>query len=540
MSASVAPSTRGDERNPEQGTHVFTCVFLSILLFALTMSLRPLAVDGDGAYHSTRAMYKSFLAGVDPKHPLAAALLRAVYLPLQAAGLKRASLVGFTAVSALCAVGTFLLLERIIFPRFIRAWPVSLLCALGVVLSYGVLSRSSTIEVYSPALFLDVALTAYCLRSDFTRSRHVVAASLLLVVAVGFHITNVLIIPFVVALVIGRAPQDRINRTLLWGSATFLLGMAAIVFLLWLGPGRAEWPPDLALILPQRDPQPALGLVGRLSRGAYGFARTVAFLPYIRELRGALAVPYVVVAGGVFLLWAHLARKGFLADPGKNVRLLSMLLLMAAPFIFIGFCYYPSDPERWLFLMPPLWLLIGLAWDQQNPATYRRTVSWDSPILLGAIVLGLGAYNSAALLPDALANRGLAGLKELSMLTSDDDLVISPSGVTGRINEFYLDRLITAENLTLMALVQEHGADLHGTQADLADRIDRALQKGRGVFVFNLIGEGHEKQRGYPWAHMEHDYGPETFLAVLQKYGQDTICSPSRTSVGIIRLRPRQ
>jgi len=360
------------------------------------------------------------------------------------------------------------------------------------------------------------------------------------VLALGFHVTNVLIIPFVVALVIDRAPQDRIVRTLLWGSATFLLGIAVIVFLLWLGPGLAKWPPDPALILPQRDPQPALGLVGRLSRAAYGFARTLAFLPYIRDLRGALAVPYVVVAGGFFLLWAHLARKGFLADSGKSGRLMSMLLLMAAPFIFIGFCYYPSDPERWLFLMPPLWLLIGLAWDQQDPASYRRTVSWDSPILLGAIVLGVGAYNSASLLPDALANRGLAGLKELSMLTSDDDLVISPSGVTGRINEFYLDRLITAENLALMALVQEHGADLHGTQAELADRIDRALQKGRRVFVFNLIGEGHEKQRGYPWAHMEHDYGPETFLAVLQKYGQDTICSPSRTSVGIIRLRPRQ
>jgi len=402
-----------------------------------------------------------------------------------------------------------------------------------------VLSRASTIEVYAPALFLDVAVVAYSLRSTFTWDRDAVGASLLLVLAVGFHVTNVLMLPFVIALVIGRAPQDRILRTLLCGSATFLLGMGAIVCLTWLGPGRAEWPPDLALILPHRGTQPALDLVGFLSRAAYGFARTVAFLPYIRELGTALAVLYVVVAGGVFLLWAHLARKGFLADLGKNGRLLSMLLLLAAPFIFVGLCYYPSDPERWLFLMPPFWLVIGLAWDQHDPATCRRTVSWDSPILLGAIVIGVGAYNAAALLPDVLANRGLAGLRELSKLTTDDDLVISPSGVTGRINEFYLDRLITAENLTLMALVREHGADLHGTQADLADRIDRALQEGRRVFVFGLIGEGHEKQRGYPWAYMEHDYGPETFLAVLEKYGQDPICPPSRKYVGIIRLRPR-
>jgi hypothetical protein len=212
--------------------------------------------------------------------------------------------------------------------------------------------------------------------------------------------------------------------------------------------------------------------------------------------------------------------------------------MLSIPFLLIGVYYYPSDPERWLFLMPALWLLIGLAWDQHMPAVGRPIPALDSPILLAVIVAGLGVYNAAALLPDTLTNRGLAGLKGLSKRVDPGDLVISPSGVEGRINEFYLDRPIQAENLTVMGLVKEHGADFSGLQADLAGRIDRALRDGRRVFAFGLIGEGHEKLKGYPWAFIEYDYGPETFLEVLERYPQQPIDPPSGEHVGIIQLGP--
>jgi hypothetical protein len=251
----------------------------------------------------------------------------------------------------------------------------------------------------------------------------------------------------------------------------------------------------------------------------------------------------MVLAAGACLLWLHLARQGFLNRLGEHGRLLGVLALLATPFLLIGVSYYPSDAERWLFLMPLLWLVIGLAWDQATPAPGpspgRRIVAWDSPVCLGAIVLGLGTYNAAALLPDTLANRGLAGLKALAQVTTGDDLVISAAGLKGRINEFYLDRPIAAENLTVMGLVKAHGADLRGMQADLAGQIDRTLHAGRRVFVFGLIGERLEKQRGYPWTYIEHGYGPETFLDVLEHYEYDPISPPGREQVGIIRLGPK-
>jgi hypothetical protein len=497
-----------------------------------------MAVDGDGATLSGRAIYRGFLAGMDPKHPLAAAVLRAVYLSLEEVGMKRAGLTAFTAVSVLCAVGTFLLLACSIFPRFIWSRPISLACSLGVVLSYGVLSRASTIEVYVPALFCDVALLAYCLKSQFARDVNAITVGLILLLAVGFHVTNVLIIPAVAAVMILRTPRGRLIRTLSWGGATFLLGIGAIVFLLWLGLGAGKWPPDLALVAPRGEPQPPLGLGGHLSRSAYGFARTVAFLPDFRELETTLAAPYAVLWGGFLALCAYLASSGFLANLAQNRRILQLLALLVVPFTWIGIYYYPSDPERWLFLMPPWWLSIGLVWDQFDRSPGRKIVQCGSPVLLGVIVLGMAAYNAAALLPATHAAPGLAGLRQLSRLTTDDDLVISPSGITGELNEFYLDRPIRAENLTLLALAEEHGPDIARMQADFAQEIDRALKRGRRVFVYGLNWEPREQRpTGYPWGSMKYDYAPDSFLGVLRLYARDTVQPRSRSTAGIVRLR---
>jgi hypothetical protein len=540
LSATIG-SGFGDERNFDRATDrswLWMSLLTSVLvLFAFLLS--PPVVEGDSAFHSARAVYAGFLTGMEPRHPLATIPLRAIYVTLLAVGLGQFSLKAFVVVSSLGMAGTFLLLARSIYPRFIKSRTVCLFSALGTFMCYGILSRASVVEVYGPALFFDVALIAYCLHASFDRTRHAVIAGLLLVLAVGFHVANVLIIPAVIAMVTGRIPRQQILRVHCWTGGTFLVGTGALLFLLWLGPGGMKWPPDPATIFPQRDPEPPLGLSGHLSRGAYGFARAVAFLPYHRDLRASFAAAYAVGACGAIILFLHLARGGLLQERAKNNKLFLTLSLLATPFICMGLYYYPSDPERWLFLIPALWLLIGMAWDQYIPPLGRQTIAWESPIVLAAIVFGLGAYNAAALLPGALRSRQLDSLRYLSRVTTPDDLVISPAGIGSRLLDFYLDRPIQGRDLSAWALSREHGADLKGIQADLAGQIDRTLQTGRQVFVFGFIGERLEKQRGHPWAHLLHDCGPETFRSVLDQYQYDLIYPSSREHISTVRLKPR-
>jgi hypothetical protein len=537
LSATIQPRARQDGIIEHIGRwNLISMWLLTMFLVVFAFMLSPLMVSGDGANYSARALYAGFLTGIEPRHPLATIPLRTIYVVLRAVQLDHYSLKAFVAVSSLSTAGTFLLLAWSVYPRFIRSRIICLISALGAFMSYGVLSRAAAVEVYGPALFLDVALVAYCLRSPFEKARHAIFAGVLLVLAVGFHVTNVLIVPAVIAIVTGRIPRERILRVHCWAGSTFLVGMGALVFLLWLGPGGMQWPPDPAKVFPQNDPQPPMGPVGHLSRAVYGFARSLAFLPYHRDLGASLATGYVVGASGAIILLVYVGRGGLVCQWDKNRRLFLTLVLLATPFICVGIWYYPSDPERWLFLTPPLWLTVGMAWDQFIPPLRRRSVVWESPIVLGAIVVGLGIYNAAALLPDALGSRALEGLRYLSKLTTRDDLVISPAGTSGRLMDFYLDRRIQGQDLTAWALSQKHGADLGGIQSDLAQQIDRALQQGRRVFVFGFIGERHEKHRGHPWAHMLHGCGPETFSSVLEQYRQDPIYPSTSEHIGTIRL----
>jgi hypothetical protein len=71
---------------------LFSILATSLSIFAVTLMLEPVMVDGDGLGHSSRAIYESFLSGMDPKHPLAAAFFRCFYLPLEALGLRRSAI----------------------------------------------------------------------------------------------------------------------------------------------------------------------------------------------------------------------------------------------------------------------------------------------------------------------------------------------------------------------------------------------------------------------------------------------------------------
>jgi hypothetical protein len=345
--------------------------------------------------------------------------------------------------------------------------------------------------------------------------------------------------PFLLALLLWRAGRARAPSAVAWAAATFVLGLAGIAAMMLVGRGASLWPPDLAAIRPRADFQPPLSLAGRASRMAYGAARTVAYLPSVRELGIRFAVLYGLAMAAAVTTFAYIARHGRPSKDSGRRGLFLMLALLAAPFIGMAGYYYPSDPERWLFLMPPFWLVVGLAWDGYAPAPHSWLSLGRSRALLAAIVLCLATYNAiAGLLPDALRSRELAGFQGLARLTAPDDLVITPAGIKGQVLEFYLGKPFEFENLTLTSLVERHRGDHAGMQSDFRTRIADALRRGRRVFVHNLIGEGHVKNEGYPWSHFEHGHGPESFTEVLKEFDLEEVIPPRRDCTGTYRLNP--
>lgn len=292
-------------------------------------------------------------------------------------------------------------------------------------------------------------------------------------------------------------------------------------------------------ILPIGDPQPPLSVTGRAARAAYGLARTMAWLPPARNISASFTVGYlsVMLTGSGALLF--LARTGLFKNLRAYNLLFGFLALFAVPFIGMGLSYFPSDPERWVFLLPVIWMLIGLIVNEYLWASSPHFPSHRTVVpLLAAVVVLLGLYNGLyKLFPESRHNRDLSGLSELASTASSTDLVISPGGISGPIYELFLGKRVTFANLTIVSLVEKHGANKGRLQSDLETRIREQLKTGGHVYVYGLIGEGHRKGENYPWAHVTHfDYGPETFLTIFEQFERHEVVSPTPAHTGTFRL----
>ena len=387
------------------------------------------------------------------------------------------------------------------------------------------------------ALFLDTALIAYCLSADFTRPRSCVVVGFLFVLATSIHISNVLTGPFVLVLIASKAGPSTRLRSLTLVGLTILLGMATLVLMMLIGSGRLLWPPDLLAILPRPEHSPPRTLIGTLGRSLYGFSRTVAYLPDFIDLSAGYAAAYVAAGSALTLLVLFLATRGFVKYLPHDRVLIAGLGLLLTPVAAVGTYYYPSDPERWLFLMPAFWLVMGLIWDRYQPEAGACLTPHSSQVVLAGIVVCLGLYNAIfGLLSETKLNRRLTGLQRLTSLSTPEDVVISPAGIKDPILEFYLGSAPRFENLNLTKLVNQCSTEPKCLQANLCSRIRESLERDRRVFAYNLVGEGHVKARGHPWAFFPEPFGPETFLKIIEEFDPKIVVQPSKTSTGTYQL----
>ncbi|MCS7044940.1 MAG: hypothetical protein NZO58_01160 [Gemmataceae bacterium] len=508
-------------------------VALAAAVLAVLVAVRPCAPDGDGMYHAGRAIERSFRDGMVAKHPLYAAVLRALYLVLDAVGLRSWVLDAFAIVSCSCGAALYLLLARGLFAPLLRDVGLARIAAIGTLASYGVMQSCCSIETYAPALLCDVALVTACWYWDVATPRGGVLAGGLFVLAVGMHAANVLLAPFLIAVLWLRA-RNRPWHGAFWAVGTVALGGLMIAVLL------AGWPPDLTRLLPHADPEPALGVAGRLGRAAYGWLRTFVWLPPSWELTKFYAAGYAVGLVVVLGLAALVAWRGCALR--RRTGVLALASLVAIPFVGMGIAYFPSDPERWLFLVPIAWLVAGWIWaDYQPPATAWLTPGVARGMLV-VVVAGVAVVNVAVKLwPEARHNRERQGAVRLAAIVQENDLIIAPSQLSLTYQEFVIGRFLNAEILPLdMLMLHEQPHDVKAGQDILRQRVQSALAEGRRVFVTALLGEKLQPGRGYPWAWVEPaGYTPESVLGVLREFQVDEAVPATPEHTGTYRLRPQ-
>jgi hypothetical protein len=371
----------------------------ALVLFLLCAPALP---NGDGVGYVRAARWGQLAPG----HPAFVPLLRLLGEPLVA----RAQW-----LSALCgALGIALV-----------AWRVSGWAAAALAVSWGYLISAADIEVYAVAALLLIAVLV-------VQNRWLKVA--LAGVAIWFHLEHVMILPFVLMEcgVVGAAIAASL------GASMYAICAFGVMKLHGLGEA-AHW--ILSSSHGFRDP--AWKAPGA---AVYGAARTLAYAPYPYEAPISMVVAQALVGGAAVAMVLFAARREP-APLGLSRRAVWSLVI---PYGAFGVLFFPSDPERWLFLLPLFWM-------------------WAAPALArtrGLATLGLAIlllFNVALGVRPLVDSTPKTRVREARAVIREGDLVIGP----GQGWDEYLDLFAPMPKDAELFLVSYH-AGKDGPDAALA------------------------------------------------------------------------
>ena len=321
---------------------------LALLAALLYFATRPAVVNSDGLGY-IKLLPHNFAAG----HLAYMPLLRLAAFVLRD-GLRAG--LALSAVAGGVAVGLCYGCARALADRF-----ASVVAACGLAVSYGVWVQGSDVEIYALALAALLALFAVALAY---RARPSPARALAVGVALGWcvllHLTHVLITPFVFFWIASHAPSRR--RALTDGVAACAAGGGlAIAGYAWaaLGVRRLDLHGALAWIgTASHGFHYGGGIKQRLGDACYGLAKAFVWSPYLYESDAQTLLSQFLLGLAPLACVLSVIALRRRALPARPARLLA---LWAAPYAAMALAFFGSDHERWVFVLPPLWLAAGAA-----------------------------------------------------------------------------------------------------------------------------------------------------------------------------------
>jgi hypothetical protein len=347
----AAPS--GSE--PAWRSDSFRALSLGTLATLLYLCTAPAVVNPDGLGY-LKLLPHNFAAG----HLLYMPLLRAA-THLVGDGLRAGRL-----VNALLG-GTGVVLMYGIVRRTLAALPLgrpyaasdvrfaATFAAAGLAVSYGYWVQGSDVEAYATAMVALLCtvrlLLAYRAQPTLLRA---LAVGLFLGLSVLCHLTHVLLTPLVFAFIYAHAPTRKRGA----GHAAIAVGLGGVLAIdlyayAAFAVRLADWRGALAWIGTAAHGFYYGGGAYRLADAIYGLAKSIVWSPYLYEadaqkLVGQLLLGLVPLLGFAALLWSR--RRALPPLPWR------LGLTWIAPYTVLGIFFFGSDSERWLFVMPALWL----------------------------------------------------------------------------------------------------------------------------------------------------------------------------------------
>jgi hypothetical protein len=358
--------------------------------------------------------------------------------------------------------------------------------ACGLALSYGYWSEAADVEAYAAATVALLStlrlLLAYGTRPTLLRA---LAAGALLGVAVLTHLTHVLLAPLAFVYVLAHAPSRRVGVA----HAACAVGLGGLVAI------------DLyayaAFAVRGHDLHGALRWIGtaahgfryqggpyRLADGLYGLCKSLVWAPYLHEADAPKLL-------GQFLLGLLplVALGALLAAKRRTLPPLDWKLgaWWTLPYALLALAFFGSDPERWLFVLPALWLLAA-ALVAQLP---RRR----------AVALAVAAYLFAVNFPTGIlpAHRDADGTRfraeSSGRKLAAGDLVIFPGHSWDEYVSFFAPAEV--EPFPVCYYVARDGAEAAFER--LGREIDAARARSGRVFAARLFDESDpgDDRRGW-------------------------------------------
>jgi len=342
-------------------------------------------------------------------------------------------------------------------------------------LSHCFIRSSVEVEVYAISTLLATG-ALWALTRSRRSLRWALPAGLLAGTAVLLHLTlTLLALPLILLLARsecsarrGRPPREGPRRLALPRAALAGIGAMALVIVLALGASLAHrglpagevwgWLRSADHGIP--DPHGWLAPLVAL----WGIARSLVHVPYPYESSMTLVLTLTLLAAScwiVALSRIHRVRIDWFA-----------LLSWSLPLALFAITFFPSDTERWLFVLPAVALYLAPA--------LRCLPCWRLAVLLStmaAVNLGLGQA------PAAFRRRPLQRARAVEQIVSSRSLVVSPGHGWDE-----LVGLGMAREPERYPLIYHVGADggLQRAAAQMHRRICAALAAGRPVFVVRL------------------------------------------------------